>query len=68
MIYNASESVRIAAILLQPFMPSKAQELLDNLDVEPSKRGFSDAAYQADSTYGENVQKRIVFPNLLAEH
>ncbi|BDD58549.1 methionyl-tRNA synthetase [Monascus purpureus] len=67
-IYNASESVRIASILLQPFMPSKAQELLDNLDVEPSKRGFSDAAYQADSTYGENVQKRIVFPNLLAEH
>ena len=58
----------MAAILLQPFMPTKAASLLDNLDVDPSKRAFSDAAYQADSSYGENARKRMAFPKLLAEN
>lgn len=60
--------MRIAAILLQPFMPTKAPELLDLLCVDPLKRGFSDAVYQADAGYGEGVQRRIIFPKLISEH
>jgi methionyl-tRNA synthetase len=68
-IYNVSETLRISAILLQPFMPTKAPELLDILEVdrEPAKRRFSAAAYGSDPDYGDGVQKRILFPPLIVE-
>lgn len=68
-IYNVSETLRISAILLQPFMPTKAPELLDILQVdrEPAKRRFSAAAYGSDPDYGDGVQKRILFPPLIVE-
>lgn len=40
-LHIALESLRVAAILLQPVMPVKMNELLNRLSVE--KRGFSDA-------------------------
>jgi methionyl-tRNA synthetase len=65
------ESLRIAGILLQPFMPQKATELLDHIGVHPdarSARGFASAVYGADVEYGrvEKTKKRL-FPPLLIE-
>jgi methionyl-tRNA synthetase len=37
------ESLRIASILLQPFMPSKTAEVLDILGVDDDHRNWSDA-------------------------
>jgi methionyl-tRNA synthetase len=65
-----AESLRIAAILLQPFMPGKSQELLELLRVDtsnPSKRAFSAAVYGSDMDYGQGVRKDILFPPLLTE-
>lgn len=65
-----AESLRIAAILLQPFMPGKSQELLELLRVDisnPTKRTFAAAIYGSDMEYGEGIRKGILFPPLLTE-
>ncbi|KAL4869448.1 hypothetical protein BDV12DRAFT_81885 [Aspergillus spectabilis] len=64
-LFNVAESMRIVAILLQPFMPNKATEILDSFGVSPSKRNLSDAAYAADPDYGENLDNKILFPPLI---
>ncbi|KAL1965938.1 hypothetical protein VTN77DRAFT_5071 [Rasamsonia byssochlamydoides] len=71
-IYNVCESLRIAGILLQPFMPEKSAELLDLLRVDAahrSKRSFSVASYGGDYEYGKDVEKskKILFPPLIVE-
>lgn len=72
-IYNVSESLRISGILLQPFMPSKSQELLDLLCVDTSdmsKRSFSASKFGSDLDYGDQVDKpnrKILFPPLVIE-
>ncbi|KAJ5045693.1 methionyl-tRNA synthetase [Penicillium rubens] len=69
-IYNVAESLRIAGILLQPFMPGKSHDLLELLCVntsDPSKRAFSATVYGSDPDYGEGVKKGILFPPLLTE-
>lgn len=67
-IYNAMETFRITALLLQPFMPDKAAEILDMLRVDPAKRGFRDAVYGGDQTYArEGVDWKILFPKLIVE-
>lgn len=45
----------MSAILLQPYMPTKARQILDILGVEEGKRGFGDAVVGADLTYGRAV-------------
>lgn len=65
-----AESLRIAGILLQPFMPGKSHDLLELLCVntsDPSKRAFSATVYGSDPDYGEGVKKGILFPPLLTE-
>jgi methionyl-tRNA synthetase len=52
-IYNCAESIRIVGILLQPYMPIKASQLLDMLGVDESKRTFDHAKIGADGTYGQ---------------
>ncbi|KAI1632817.1 methionyl-tRNA synthetase [Biscogniauxia mediterranea] len=52
MIYHVTESLRIVGILLQPFIPEKAAELLDRLGVAPDRRTLSDAKMYADADYG----------------
>ncbi|KAM0813493.1 putative tRNA synthetases class I (M)-domain-containing protein [Seiridium cardinale] len=37
-VYLSAESIRIAGILLQPFIPEKAAEILDRLGVDPGHR------------------------------
>lgn len=68
-LYNVAESLRIIGILLQPFMPSKSNQLLDLLRVENTvaKRGFSATAYGSDPEYGEGVKKSLLFPPLIVE-
>ena len=51
-IFMCAESIRISGILLQPYMPSKMKELLDQLGVDPAKRMFVDAKFGSDTTYG----------------
>jgi methionyl-tRNA synthetase len=65
-IFLSSECIRIAGILLQPFMPDKAKEVLNHLSVEKTKRSFEYAAFGADDTYGVGTKgkKGMVFPPL----
>lgn len=42
-IYQCAESLRIVGILLQPFMPSKMELLLNMLGVKPEARSFEHA-------------------------
>ncbi|KAK6219099.1 CAAX geranylgeranyltransferase alpha subunit [Pestalotiopsis sp. IQ-011] len=51
-VYLGAESIRIAAILLQPIIPEKATEILDRLGVDSSSRTFEYAKVHADATYG----------------
>lgn len=51
-IFYSAEAVRIVGILLQPYMPEKAAQLLDMLGVDESKRTFDDAKLGVDTTYG----------------
>ncbi|KAK1760848.1 methionyl-tRNA synthetase [Echria macrotheca] len=51
-LYLAMETLRIVGILLQPFMPSKAAELLDILGVSEDKRTFQHAQVGADFDFG----------------
>ncbi|KDQ05899.1 hypothetical protein BOTBODRAFT_39907 [Botryobasidium botryosum FD-172 SS1] len=41
--FYSSETLRIAGILLQPFMPTKAAELLDRMGAGEGERGWDDA-------------------------
>ncbi|EED15227.1 methionyl-tRNA synthetase, putative [Talaromyces stipitatus ATCC 10500] len=70
--YNVSEYLRIAGILLQPFVPQKASEVLDRIGVRQDAvaRGFGAAQYGADYEYGHapKVDKReLLFPPLMVE-
>ena len=51
-IYRSAEALRIAGIMLQPVMPTKAGELLDGLGVKPERRTVEFAAKGADLEYG----------------
>ncbi|KAL2068705.1 hypothetical protein VTL71DRAFT_15043 [Oculimacula yallundae] len=51
-IFHSAEAIRIVGILLQPYMPGKAAQLLDMLGVDESRQTFVDAKLGADDTYG----------------
>ncbi|EFW19787.1 methionyl-tRNA synthetase [Coccidioides posadasii str. Silveira] len=75
-IYNTAESLRIAGILLQPFMPEKSARLLDMLGVagDPEKRSFEAAIFGADEHYGvplvelKKGTEATLFPPLVTEN
>lgn len=52
-IYLVVEALRNQAILLQPFMPGKASELLDRLGVAKHKRTFEYVGLGKDFSFGE---------------
>lgn len=52
-IYILAEWLRVLGILLQPFMPGKAAEMLDSLGVSVEKRTFEYAAFGKDFSYGK---------------
>jgi len=51
-VYLSMESLRIFGILLQPFIPDKAGELLDMVGVAEDRRSFEHATVGADASYG----------------
>ncbi|KAI0122987.1 methionyl-tRNA synthetase [Xylariales sp. AK1849] len=54
-VYLGAESLRLAAILLQPFIPEKSAELLDRLGVDPDRRKLKDAQFHGDTMYGTSL-------------
>lgn len=52
-IYLMAETMRNMGILLQPFMPEKAAEMLDLLGVCVTKRTFDYVGLGKDFSYGE---------------
>lgn len=72
-IFQCAESLRLAAILLLPVMPSKMNELCDVLGVSAEQRTFAHAQYCADTDYGEPLvavgrgHSRVLFPPLASE-
>lgn len=54
-IYNCTEALRITGILLQPIMPQKATQLLDEMHVDPQRRTLEWAARGRDDAYGPTV-------------
>lgn len=69
-IYICAESLRISGILLQPFMPSKMNDLLNQLGVDRAKRQFENASFGSDSSYGTPMvpvgrgHEGVLFPPL----
>lgn len=51
-IYHCAEAIRVAGILLQPYIPDKASELLDVLGVDVARRNYDFALLGADDSYG----------------
>lgn len=51
-MFRIGEVLRIGAIMAQPFMPIKAGEMLDALNVKPDRRGMKDAEWRGDIGYG----------------
>ena len=52
-VYLCADSIRVCGILLQPFMPSKMQALLDMLGVDKLSRAFQDTKLGANRNFGQ---------------
>jgi methionyl-tRNA synthetase len=50
--HQVGEAMRIGALFAQPFMPTKAADMLDILNVKPNNRKLRFAVWGADRTYG----------------
>lgn len=59
----------MVGILLQPFMPEKMGELLDQISVGKDRRGFAFTSLGKDRTYGVGASGRRMklFPPLSEE-
>ncbi|KAI5805375.1 tRNA synthetases class I (M)-domain-containing protein [Peziza echinospora] len=67
-VWICAETLRIAGILLQPWVPGKAREMLDGLGVSAERRGFEWTAVGADVEWGvEGGGKVQLFPRLECE-
>ena len=51
-VFHCAEALRLAGILLQPYIPGKAAELLNMLGVDESRRTFAYAKLGEDRSYG----------------
>jgi methionyl-tRNA synthetase len=65
-----AESLRISGIFLQPYMPNKAKQLLDQLGVAHDKRTWNDAVLGSDAQYGtpkfssKEAEYDVLFPKI----
>lgn len=67
-IWLSSETARVAGILLQPFMPDKALQILEHLNVDRSRRTFEWAVFGSDREYGVGVKHKVkLFPPIMTE-
>lgn len=55
-IVYAYETLRISAILMGSYMPTKATELLDRLGVESSQRGWDQCVFNDEIDVGHLVK------------
>jgi methionyl-tRNA synthetase len=55
-IVYAYETLRISAILLEPYMPTKAAELLDRLGIDSSQRGWNQCVFNDKIDVGQLVK------------
>lgn len=55
-IYIMAETLRNMGILLQPYMPGKAQHMLDVLGVPEEKRTFEYCGFGKDLDYGQPMR------------
>lgn len=51
-LFLVAEGLRISGILLQPFLPDKATQMLDTLGVAQDKRTFGHTVLRCDPDYG----------------
>jgi methionyl-tRNA synthetase len=69
-VFLAAEALRMAGIMLQPYMPNKAKLLLDQLGVDESRRTFEYCSPGKDLDYGVpmvplgNKHEGVLFPPL----
>ncbi|KAI0030696.1 tRNA synthetases class I (M)-domain-containing protein [Vararia minispora EC-137] len=59
----SSEALRICGVVLQPFIPGKAAELLDGLGVPADEREWRHSGWLAGSV-GEYVSSMVLFPKV----
>jgi len=67
--HQIGETMRVGALLAQPFMPVKATEMLDVLGVDPGRRDLRFALWGADFYYGrkrspQSMGQVHMFPRL----
>lgn len=55
-LYVVAETLRNMGILLQPFMPEKAQQMLDVLGVPMTNRTFGYVGLRKDFSYGKPMK------------
>ncbi|KAI9724490.1 MAG: hypothetical protein M1812_000558 [Candelaria pacifica] len=73
-IFLCAETIRVCAILLQPYMPGTMQRLLDMLGVAEGRRNFEFAHFRADFEYGVSKvelgkgYEGALFPPLASDH
>ncbi|KIX00137.1 methionine-tRNA ligase [Rhinocladiella mackenziei CBS 650.93] len=72
-LFMSAESIRIIAILLQPFMPERMKVALDMMEVHESRRTFEHTRVGADFIYGPptfeadtKASTEVIFPMLLS--
>ncbi|KAI8935888.1 hypothetical protein NX059_007401 [Plenodomus lindquistii] len=72
-IFLAAEALRMIGITMQPYMPNKANTLLDQLGVQPERRTFEFCKPSADLDYGTPMidigkgQEGVLFPDLSSD-
>ena len=65
---NLCESIRIAAVLITPFMPESSAKILDMLNVAENARGWDALGYCADeNTVWNTTVGPVLFPRLDVE-
>ncbi|GAA6001086.1 hypothetical protein JCM10207_007406 [Rhodosporidiobolus poonsookiae] len=65
-LFLGSESLRLSGILLQPFMPDKAAQLLDMLGVPAARRRWEDAQLGQGGKRTPVVGKTHLWPSIVA--
>lgn len=65
-LYALLETLRYIAIMLQPFMPSSASKMLDQLGVNKEERLFKHLSVKFALTPDSNIlEPVIVFPKII---
>jgi methionyl-tRNA synthetase len=63
-LYNLLESVRVAAILLAPFMPDSSKAILDTLGADDKLRGWDCASDFGAGVYENVTPGKTLFPRI----